>query len=272
MRSEGIYVRWWRQLRSPFMLPRVTSKCHVCKWEKIDLDVLGCTLCGKVHACEYGTCTHLIETSDGLVCEFSGVVVYTKCFVETEFMDTLCVTGVEMQDLQQNTASGVKQIITTLLCSHRNKTVKHASLTALLTKCINNYEKRLRNKENVMDMCTHMLTHFNTMPYMFAYVDVEHRKRVVHTVVENCCRVFHVLVQHGMSIRGNEIQRLAVGIVYLMRYGVFMNGVVVLQRIPELEQLLPPESTLYDSYGVHPKYITEMENRLKFCLRHALLI
>jgi hypothetical protein len=99
----------------------------------------------------------LIETSDGLVCEFSGVVVYTKCFVETEFMDTLCVTGVEMQDLQQNTASGVKQIITTMLCSHRNKTVKHTSLTALLTKCINNYEKRLRNKENVMDMCTHML-------------------------------------------------------------------------------------------------------------------
>jgi hypothetical protein len=220
MRPESIYVHWWRQLRSPFVLPRVTSKCHECKWEKIDIDVLGCTLCGKVHACEYGTCTHVIETSDGLVCEFSGVVVYTKCFVETEYMDTLCVFGVEMQDLQQHTASGVKQIITTLLFSHRNKTVKHASLTALLTKCINNYEKRLRNNDNVMHLCMQMLTYFNTMPYMFAYVDAEHRKRVVHAVVENCCRVFHVLVKHGMSIRGNEIQRLAVGIVYLMRYGI----------------------------------------------------
>ena len=175
-----------------------------------------------------------------------------------------------MHDLQQETASCVKQIITTILCSHRNKTVKHASLSALLTKCSNNCDKRLRNNSNVMQMCMQMLMSFNSMPYMFAYVNVEHRKRVVLTVVENCCRVFHVLVKNGMSIRSNEIQLLAVGIVYLMRSGVFMNGVVVLDRIPELEQLLPPESSLYDAYGVHPKYITEMENRLKFCLRHAV--
>ena len=49
-----------------------------------------------------------------------------------------------------------------------------------------------------------------------------------------------------------------------------MNNNVILQRIPELEQLLPPESTLQESYGIHPKYITEMENRLKFCLRHSV--
>jgi hypothetical protein len=270
MRADSVYVKWWRQLRSPFVLPPITAKCHVCDWEKIDIDVLGCKFCSKVHVCEYGKCPNLIETSDGLVCGLSGVVVYTKCFVETEFMDTLCVSGVEMHDLQQATASGVKQIIKTLLCSHRNKTVKHASLTELLTKCSINCDKQLRSNTNIMQMCMQMLTSFNTMPYMFAYVDVERRKQVVHSVVENCCRVFHVLVKNGMSIRSNEIQRLAVGFVYLMRYGVFMNGVVVLQRIPELEQLLPPKSTLYDSYGVHPKYITEMENRLKFCLRHPV--
>jgi len=114
-----------------------------------------------------------------------------------------------------------------------------------------------------------MLAQFSSIPHMFAFVNLEHRKRVVQQVVENCCKVFHVLTKHGMNIRSTEIQRLAVGIVYLMRYGVFMNGKVILQRISELEHLLPPESTLYDAYGVHPKYITEMENRLKFCLRHA---
>ena len=269
MRADSIYVKWWRQLRSPFVLPPLSLKCHVCEWEKIDVDVLGCKLCSKVHKCEYGTCTNLIETSDGLVCEFSGVVVYTKCYVETEYMDTLCLTGVEVQDLQQN-AAAVKQIITTLLCSQRNKTVKHDSLAVLLTKCSNNYEKRLRSGENVMVLCMQMLAHFNSIQHMFAFVDVKHRKRVVQQVVENCCKVFHVLTKHGMNIRSNEIQRLAVGIVYLMRYGVFMNGKVILQRIEELDQLLPPESTLHDAYGVHPKYITEMENRLKFCLRHAV--
>jgi len=268
MRADSIYVQWWRKLRSPFVLPLVPLKCHVCEWEKIDVDILGCKLCSKVHVCEYGTCTNLIETSDGLVCEFSGVVVYTKCYVETEYMDTLCLTGVEIQDLQQS-AAAVEQIITTLLCSQRNKTVKHDSLAVLLTKCSNNYEKRMRSDANIMVLCMQMLTHFSSIPHIFAFVKLEHRKKVVNQVVENCCKVFHVLTKHGMNLRSNEIQRLAVGIVYLMRYGVFMNGKVILQRIAELELLLPPESTLYDAYGVHPKYITEMENRLKFCLRHA---
>ena len=112
-----------------------------------------------------------------------------------------------MHKLQQATASGVKQIITTILCSHRNKTVKHASLTVLLTKCSNNCDKQLRNNTNVMQMCMQMFTSFNLMQYMFVYVNVEHHKRVVLTDVENCCRVFHVLVKNGMIIRSNEIQR-----------------------------------------------------------------
>ena len=266
--TQGI-VHIWRKLRSPFALPQVTAKCHVCEWEKIDIDVLGCTLCGNVHACAYGKCTHTIETGDGLVCEFSGVVVYTKRFVETEFMDTLCVSGVEMPDLQQNTEADVTNIVTTLLCSHRNTKMRRNSLTTFLAKCSSNCERRLRNKNNVMLMCDQLLNHFSNVPYMFSYVTTEDRKRLVLLAVRNCCRVFHILVKHGMCIRGNEVQRLAVGVVYLMRSGVFMNGVVVLPRLKELNMLLPPEATLFDSYGVHPKYITEMENRLKFCLRHA---
>ena len=66
MRADSVYVQWWRQLRSPFVLPPITAKCHVCDWEKIDIDVLGCKLCSKVHEWEYGKCTNLIETSDCL--------------------------------------------------------------------------------------------------------------------------------------------------------------------------------------------------------------
>jgi hypothetical protein len=266
--DDMVYI--WRQLRSPFALPQVTSQCHVCEWEKIDIDVLGCTLCGKVHKCAYGSCTNTIETGDGLVCEFSGVVVYTKRFVETEFMDTLCVSGVEMPDLQQTTAADVTQIVTTLLCSQRNTSIKRTSLAAILTKCSNNCDRRCHHKDNMMLRCVDLLVQFGKTPYVFSYVATEERQRLVVFAVENCCRVFHILVKHGMCIRGNEVQRLAVGIVYLMRFGVFMDGLVVLPRIMELNKLLPPESSLFHAYGVHPKYITEMENRLKFCLRHPV--
>jgi hypothetical protein len=36
-------VSIWRKLRAPFTLPQVTAQCHVCEWEKIDIDVLGCS-------------------------------------------------------------------------------------------------------------------------------------------------------------------------------------------------------------------------------------
>ena len=72
-----------------------------------------------------------------------------------------------------------------------------------------------------------------------------------------------------MSIESYEVQRLTVGVLYLMRHGVYNENIVVLERTPELKMLLPPESALFDQYGIHPKYITEMENRLKFCLRNS---
>ena len=261
-------VHLWRQLRAPFPLPLVTAKCHVCEWEKIEIDVLGCVLCGNVHACSYGTCNDVTETSDGLVCELSGVVIYSKRYVETEFMDTLCVTGTDIPELQAGLGD-VEQIVTTLLCSHRQARSRRSLLLATLDKCCCQMDRQLRHNKNAMTACMKMLSHFSTMPYLFVYMSDDDRQRIIGQAVENCCRVLHILAKHGMHVRNNEIQRLSVGIVYLMRYGVIMDGVFILPRIKDLQMLLPPETSLLPAYGIHPKYITEMENRLKFCLRHG---
>ena len=269
MRRVDDLVHLWRQLRSPFPLPFATSKSHVCEWEKIEVDVLGCTLCGKVHACEYGLCQHVIETSDALVCELSGVVVYEKRYVETEFMDTMCITGTDIADPQEDITDDVEQIVRSLLCSPRQARVQRSLMLGMLEKCSCLFDKQLRQSHNAMNVCIHTLSHFSSTPYVFAYVSTEVRERLVLHTVEQCVRILHMLTQHGMHIRVNEVQRLAVGIVYLMRCGVIMNGVFVLPRVPELETLLPPETSLLSAFGIHPKYITEMENRLKYCLRNA---
>jgi hypothetical protein len=80
----------------------------------------------------------------------------------------------------------------------------------------------------------------------------------------------HLMVSNGMSIKPTEVQRITVGLLYLMRCGVAVNGVVVLPQYPEMRKLLPPENTLLKSYGIHPKFITETENRLKFSIRSNL--
>ena len=42
---------------------------------------------------------------------------------------------------------------------------------------------------------------------------------------------------------------------------------VVLEQRRELAQILPAEAALLKHYDIHPKFITETENRIKFCLR-----
>lgn len=265
--SENI-VNIWRKLRSPFALPSVTAQCHLCEWEKIEIDVLGCTLCGKVHACAYGVCKNVVDTSDGIVCELSGIVIYSKRYVETEFMDTMCVTGRDIID-HESTAGDVELIVQSLLCSKRQSRVKYSLFLSTLEKNSSICERQLRQSGNAMAVCIHLLSLFSNTPYVFAYVDPEQRQKLVGVVVEHCVRILHMLTKHGMNIRNNEVQRLAVGIMYLMRCGVTMDGVFVLPRLKELETMLPPETSLFDAFGVHPKYITEMENRLKYCLRHV---
>jgi hypothetical protein len=56
-----------------------------------------------------------------------------------------------------------------------------------------------------------------------------------------------------------------------MRHGIRNAEQVVLQKRSEIAQILPAESMLSKHYGIHPKFITETENRIKFCLRLKLV-
>jgi hypothetical protein len=75
------------------------------------------------------------------------------------------------------------------------------------------------------------------------------------------------MVNCGMPVKAQEIQRLTVGILYLMRHGISTASAVVLPQNQEVAQILPAENMLIKHYGIHPKFITETENRIKFCLR-----
>lgn len=274
MCSSADAISIWRNLRAPFLLPSSTSEkgpkntYHRCEWQKIDIDLLGCQICGNIHQCSYGHCTQTIETNDGLVCELSGVVIHTKKFVESEYMDTMVVTGVEMTELQQVMSGDVTHIVTSMLCSNKHVHLKQKALqNALLQTCV--FPKTGIMHNNVMQLCIGILTEFSQKKYTFSFFSHTYRLQLIKFAVEHCCRVLQILVRYGMVIKANEIQRLTVGVLYLMRCGVVMDGKQILPCEKALCDILPPEILLLSSFGVHPKYITEMENRLKFCLRHG---
>ena len=86
-------VQAWRMLRTPFVLPARSRGAHACEWERIDVDRSGCRLCSHVHACGYGVCTAVVETSDALVCEITGLCVRPNNISSTGFSDEVISYG-----------------------------------------------------------------------------------------------------------------------------------------------------------------------------------
>ena len=75
------------------------------------------------------------------------------------------------------------------------------------------------------------------------------------------------MINCGMTVKSSEVQLLTVRVLYLMRNGIMHGSEVILHKHVEIAQLLPAENMLNKHYGIHPKFITETENSIKFCLR-----
>ena len=86
-------VQAWRLLRMPFALPERCRHAHTCEWERIDVDKSGCRLCSHVHVCGYGVCTAVVETTDALVCEITGLCVRPSNISTSGFSDEVISYG-----------------------------------------------------------------------------------------------------------------------------------------------------------------------------------
>jgi hypothetical protein len=163
----------------------------------------------------------------------------------------------------------VNTIVSSILYSQTKSRIRTLLLSRWLKKRSDTCLRNFRQNQNLMLKCMLLLQSFQKMQYIFTYMSKPRPQELSKHVGTNCVKIFRLLTQNCMSIESYEVQRLTVGVLYLMRHGVYNENIVVLERTPELKMLLPPESALFDQYGIHPKYITEMENRLKFCLRNS---
>lgn len=263
-RGKAEMCRVWQCLRRPFTIPASAKSWHACEWEVIDMGVLGCRVCGAVHVCDSLTCKDVIETNEGRVCALSGVVVYDKAYSDMEYLDTLVLSDSipVSNDFDADMAATVQNILASRLSQNVRRRLLCASLLHL--------SHDMHASRNVMSCCVKFMRSTRKTPYLFEFVSSERRAEMVRDAIKHCGRVMHLMVSNGMSIKPTEVQRITVGLLYLMRCGVAVNGVVVLPQYTEMRKLLPPENTLLKSYGIHPKFITETENRLKFSIRSNL--
>lgn len=101
-------------------------------------------------------------------------------------------------------------------------------------------------------------------------VDMQEREYLSTTCTG--CILKHVALLNRMCdgvITECRLKSTTIGMLYLMRQGVVMHGVVVLPKIDRLQHVLPVESHLKSMFGIRGKCITETENIVKVVLRSA---
>lgn len=64
-----------------------------------------------------------------------------------------------------------------------------------------------------------------------------------------------------------KLRGCTVGLLYLMRQGVIVQGVVVLPKLNRLKEILPMESHLQQMFGIKGRCITETENMVKLAVK-----
>jgi hypothetical protein len=256
-------VDMWKRLRRPFVLPQGTLH-HNCEWETIDIDVLGCLVCGSVHACDVCTCKDVITTSDSVVCAVSGVVLRNQMYSEMEFVETVAMTG-PVSQFEEDIAAEVEQAVHHMFLSASSIRQQRTALCELLLRWSRAGAELCG--PNLLISCTRLARKAEQNAHVFAFVSVSRRKELVVQAADDCRRILRYMVNCGMPVKSQEVPRLTVGILYLMRHGIRVGCEEVLRQRHEVAQILPAENMLAKHYGIHPKFITETENRIKFCLR-----
>ncbi len=120
---------------------------------------------------------------------------------------------------------------------------------------------------NLFVICVSKLNSAHKYAHIFQRVSQEQRLEMASLASRESVRVLHFMLHCGMPVKAQEVHRLTIGLLFLMRRGISHHSRVLLQKLPGIHILLPAENMLLRHHGIHPKFITETENRIKYCLR-----
>ncbi|EKX49316.1 hypothetical protein GUITHDRAFT_104844 [Guillardia theta CCMP2712] len=259
------------------------------------MDLAGCLECGEVHNCKDESSCDLIDENDSRVCFITGCCVKQKVFPMDEFMDNMMldedilVSNVSNRDfynkvMSQKTVEDslysfdeVNKCLVWILSSdvckksymnEKNRMMlKHRQVMWKLLK-----DFKINNPGKVPRLCnivTNMLHQCSKIRICYPEWDEEMRRSVASTASEYIVRFLNMLSQKFSTQLGMFKKNvLFIGIVYLMRMGITMQNVILLPKIHELQHLLPIEAHLKCYFKIKCKFITEVENLIKMCIRN----
>jgi hypothetical protein len=268
-------ISLWKMLRRPFPLVPRLCQVHQCEWEKICIDVLGCTICSKIHRCSEGNC-NLIYTSEARVCEISGMCVYMGNPTNEDFSDRIspyffCTSQKPFR--RTITREQVEACVHSILLSTQSRKAYKIEVQRRSNKMsqymLQNIESRYKNQShvNVIDTLESVQALFshNKLLATFAY---DLRFSVSSDIVDSIMRVLNTCqMQWPKNIKPMEVKIYIIGLMYLMRSGVTIHNIQVIPCKPIILYLLPSENLLDPLFQLKSKYITNIENKFKYFFR-----
>ena len=265
-------------MRAPFALPERSRHAHACEWERIDADKSGCRLCSHVHVCGYGSCKSVVQTTDALVCEITGLCIRQNNIVESAYSDEVisfgCNTPYSGDNARQDMYDDIDGFVTELLLSESAQEVSAAERSHHAARISHTIQRTLalapaQQPGNLVDV---LQTALATCAEKKRY---ERFDRVARLQVSAYCSqqlrstipICNKFLK--MNIRRTDMRVVVFGLMYLMRSGICIHEICVLPSVAALHQMLPNESNLHKYHNYKSKHITDTENKFKFHLRHV---
>jgi len=267
----------WKRLRSPFWIPSGIHCCQMGDWENIECDVAGCVVCGKIHVCEDATHCPLVTYEGRHVCQITGFVSPRPVFDETEFMDTVAGLGeaylpapkcIETEQIE----SWVDQVLSSAAAKNSLKAemVKRRSrIKQLFIRAAKTY-KQARMPINIVSIISDVMNQVSEsrVPVILSHAHASELRSLCVRKIERFCKCFMEFLECKLPVV--KMKGFVVGVLYLMRKGIVIHtNIVILDKIPILQSVLPIENQLNSLFDVSIKVITEVENVIKLSIKKA---
>jgi hypothetical protein len=270
------------------------------------MHLAGCCKCGTMHLCRYDTCATTLNSEGHSICNITSLCIKMLNFSDHEYVDTVLVKPrntstpkksprqsrkkrLKNLSLQKCTQRGrqvltgddekiennVSVIVKEFLCSeewvYSNKVEYDRYVykwSISFTKVLKDFKKtRPGHLPIIPDMYIQNLQSMgNTRVPSDADV---HQRKVLSARCSENIRHHIMMMKHRFPeiIGNNRIRGTVVGLLYLMRHGIIVKGVVVLPRLQILHDMLPLETHLPHIFKIKGKVITETENIVKQVLK-----
>lgn len=261
----------WKKIRSPFY----SVDCKKHQWENFDVNKAGCLKCGKIHICcenvFMNTCCPLIRCDDGSrICEITGLSVECLRTSDIEHIKTCVFVDLNYQPSfqaqREHVSDYILSTVTTFFFNPKLvfcKKKENEKKIIRLLGCVNKSLKNIKNSQNFKQPSIHELVAM-ALHHSTPLCSLMPTEKIVIECVQHIIKcVFDLKLVNTIQNKPN----LVIGILYLLKSGLWVNNKYLLPKVQKIAYYLPQENSLERMYGYSIKLICETENELKLIIR-----